>query len=284
MGRRSRSPSKSTGGRSGRARRARPAPTSSRCSRRPAAATCGFTAARGRHAARPRRGHPRGPRPAAGHAPDAPDWPRRDHPARPPRSRLHADGLRPGRDAISQTEDAARWPSAARPTTAMGPSGEATAADVRAMAGIGAGDDVLEIGSAPAVSAASWPVCRHWTGGDVSPNAALRGAGARRSAQRVDRPLNGYDLTGIPDRSLDVVYCTGVFMHLDEWDASATCWTQGGFSRPGGASTSTTSTCWSRKGGRSSWSTSGGSVEAAGQRQPALDAPGAGALPGAGRL
>ena len=30
--------------------------------------------------------------------------------------------------------------------------------------------------------------------------------------------LNGYDLAGIADASQDVVYCTGVFMHLDEWE------------------------------------------------------------------
>jgi SAM-dependent methyltransferase len=30
--------------------------------------------------------------------------------------------------------------------------------------------------------------------------------------------LNGYDLSAFASDSLDVVYCTGVFMHLDEWD------------------------------------------------------------------
>jgi SAM-dependent methyltransferase len=31
-------------------------------------------------------------------------------------------------------------------------------------------------------------------------------------------PLNGYDLSGVADHTMDVVYCTGVFMHLDEWE------------------------------------------------------------------
>ena len=30
--------------------------------------------------------------------------------------------------------------------------------------------------------------------------------------------LDGFDLNGIADTSMDVVYCTAVFMHLDEWD------------------------------------------------------------------
>jgi ubiquinone/menaquinone biosynthesis C-methylase UbiE len=30
--------------------------------------------------------------------------------------------------------------------------------------------------------------------------------------------LNGVDLTGIDSDSVDVAYCSGVFMHLDEWD------------------------------------------------------------------
>ena len=31
-------------------------------------------------------------------------------------------------------------------------------------------------------------------------------------------PLNGVDLTGVHDATIDVAYCSGVFMHLDEWD------------------------------------------------------------------
>jgi ubiquinone/menaquinone biosynthesis C-methylase UbiE len=30
--------------------------------------------------------------------------------------------------------------------------------------------------------------------------------------------VSGYDLAPIPSASVDVVYCTVVFMHLDEWD------------------------------------------------------------------
>ena len=39
-----------------------------------------------------------------------------------------------------------------------------------------------------------------------------------RDEERVVRALNGTDLHGIADQSVDVAYCSGVFMHLDEWD------------------------------------------------------------------
>jgi predicted SAM-dependent methyltransferase len=29
---------------------------------------------------------------------------------------------------------------------------------------------------------------------------------------------NGFDLSGVEDQSIDVVYCTVVFMHLEQWD------------------------------------------------------------------
>jgi predicted SAM-dependent methyltransferase len=29
---------------------------------------------------------------------------------------------------------------------------------------------------------------------------------------------SGYDLAAVPDASVDLVYCTVVFMHLDEWE------------------------------------------------------------------
>jgi ubiquinone/menaquinone biosynthesis C-methylase UbiE len=34
-------------------------------------------------------------------------------------------------------------------------------------------------------------------------------------------PISGYDLKPIPDASVDAVYCTVVFMHLEEWDRYA---------------------------------------------------------------
>jgi SAM-dependent methyltransferase len=124
-------------------------------------------------------------------------------------------------DQASETESAAR-------TSVCGTdddrewarSGEATAGDVRELAGVTASDDVLEIGcGAGRVGRFLAPHCRHWTGADVSQNMLRFAAEALAGLPNVSTALlNGYDLTGIADRSLDVVYCTGVFMHLDEWE------------------------------------------------------------------
>jgi len=124
-------------------------------------------------------------------------------------------------DEISQTEAAARVAvSGTADDDEWARSGEATAGDVRTLAAITADDDVLEIGcGAGRVGRFLAPACRHWTGGDVSPNMLHFAATSLADLPNVSMvPLNGYDLAGVADRSLDVVYCTGVFMHLDEWE------------------------------------------------------------------
>jgi SAM-dependent methyltransferase len=124
-------------------------------------------------------------------------------------------------DEISQTEAAARVAvSGTADDQEWARSGEATAGDVRTLASITATDDVLEIGcGAGRVGRFLAPLCRHWTGGDVSPNMLHFAALALADLPNVSTvPLNGYDLGGVADRSMDVVYCTGVFMHLDEWE------------------------------------------------------------------
>jgi SAM-dependent methyltransferase len=114
------------------------------------------------------------------------------------------------RTSVCGTDDAREW---AR-------SGEATAGDVRELAAVTADDDVLEIGcGAGRVGRFLAPHCRHWTGGDVSQNMLRFASEALADLPNVSTvQLNGYDLTGLADHSLDVVYCTGVFMHLDEWE------------------------------------------------------------------
>lgn len=82
------------------------------------------------------------------------------------------------------------------------------------------GGRVLEIGCGTGrIGAHIAPHCRRWTGADVSVNMlrfARRDLGALGNVNLVR--LNGFDLTGVADCSQDAVYCSAVFMHLDEWD------------------------------------------------------------------
>lgn len=86
--------------------------------------------------------------------------------------------------------------------------------------GLGKDDVVLEIGAGVGrVGAAVAPLCREWIGVDVSENMVghmqrrLAGLGNVRTMA-----TNGFDLAGVPSESVDVVYCTVVFQHLDEWE------------------------------------------------------------------
>jgi SAM-dependent methyltransferase len=101
-------------------------------------------------------------------------------------------------------------------------SGIASAEHLTKVTSITSSDVVLEIGcGAGRVGAKLAPSCREWIGCDVSPNmlafarTALDGLGYTNTKLV---QLNGIDLHGIPDASVDVVYCTAVFMHLDEWE------------------------------------------------------------------
>jgi SAM-dependent methyltransferase len=81
---------------------------------------------------------------------------------------------------------------------------------------------VLEIGcGAGRVGTKLAPLCGQWIGADVSTNMlAFAREGLAESGHRNVSfvHLNGVDLAGVPDASVDVVYCTAVFMHLDEWE------------------------------------------------------------------
>jgi SAM-dependent methyltransferase len=99
-------------------------------------------------------------------------------------------------------------------------SGVATAATLLGALRITHDDTVLEIGcGAGRIGAHLAPHCKRWIGGDVSP-AMLEHAGQELAAlDNVELvQLSGYDLTGIRDASVDAIYCSGVLMHLDEWD------------------------------------------------------------------
>lgn len=102
-----------------------------------------------------------------------------------------------------------------------------TAADtlrvLRETVGVRPDDTILEIGAGVGrVGAALAPFCREWIGADVSRHmlAHIRERLAAFPNVRTV-PLTGYDLSGVESGSVDLVYATVVFMHLDEWERYA---------------------------------------------------------------
>jgi ubiquinone/menaquinone biosynthesis C-methylase UbiE len=81
-------------------------------------------------------------------------------------------------------------------------------------------DRVLEIGCGTGrIGVKLAPRCGHWIGADVSTNMLGHAREALKGQANVSfLHLNGVDLTGVESGTLDVAYCSGVFMHLDEWD------------------------------------------------------------------
>ncbi|HLA00876.1 MAG TPA: class I SAM-dependent methyltransferase [Thermodesulfovibrionales bacterium] len=89
-----------------------------------------------------------------------------------------------------------------------------------ATVGIKPDDEILEIGCGVGrVGMVLAPLCKRWTGCDVSGN-MLKHAAKRLSKFKNVRliEISGFDLKPVPDASVDVLYCTVVFMHLEEWD------------------------------------------------------------------
>lgn len=97
---------------------------------------------------------------------------------------------------------------------------EATLAMLQRLVGVRDDDTVLEIGAGVGrVGDVLAPLCREWVGADVSEKmvAHMRRRLAHHANARAVA-ISGYDLDGIPSNSFDLVYCTVVFMHLEEWD------------------------------------------------------------------
>lgn len=115
-------------------------------------------------------------------------------------------------------------------------TGQATVDLLREFVGIRASDVFLEIGCGVGrVGRALAPLCRTWIGSDISAN--MIGHARRRlhdlsNVQFVE--LSGTGLKEIPDTSVDVVYCTVVFMHLYEWDRCRYVYDAYRVLRPGG--------------------------------------------------
>jgi ubiquinone/menaquinone biosynthesis C-methylase UbiE len=86
--------------------------------------------------------------------------------------------------------------------------------------GIKPTDTFLEIGCGVGrVGQYLAPKVTHWIGCDVSENMLAHAGRRLKGIPNISlRPISGYDLSPIPDSSVDAVYCTVVFMHLEEWD------------------------------------------------------------------
>jgi len=97
---------------------------------------------------------------------------------------------------------------------------QATLGMLQTCVGIHSDDVVLEIGAGVGrVGAMLAPLCKEWIGSDVSEN-MVRHMRRRLAAHSNVRAVttNGYDLSPIASQSVDLVYCTVVFMHLEEFE------------------------------------------------------------------
>jgi SAM-dependent methyltransferase len=99
-------------------------------------------------------------------------------------------------------------------------SGASTADDIVQLAQVGPADTVVEIGCGTGrIGVKLAPRCGRWIGCDVSRNMLAHARETLRGHGNVSFVhLNGLDLAGLEDGSADVVYCSGVLMHVDEWE------------------------------------------------------------------
>lgn len=124
-----------------------------------------------------------------------------------------SDSLANAKMHVSGTEDEA----------ALFQSGIGTTEFLVSNVGIERDDVVLEIGCGVGrVGKHLAPRCRRWIGTDVSPNMLRFTAERLREFQNVELiELSGDGLRPIASASIDLVYCTAVFMHLETWDRYA---------------------------------------------------------------
>ena len=99
-------------------------------------------------------------------------------------------------------------------------TGEETLKFLQERVGIRKDDVVLEIGCGIGrVGKVVAPLCRKWIGCDVASNMLSLAAERLKDLPNVElKEISGYDLKDIADASVDVAYCTVVFMHLEPWD------------------------------------------------------------------
>jgi ubiquinone/menaquinone biosynthesis C-methylase UbiE len=124
-------------------------------------------------------------------------------------------------NSVSKSEDDAKMAVSGYVDEALYQStGESTRNLLINNVGLKADDVVLEIGCGVGRAGAYVaPACKEWIGVDVSEN-MLEHTRKRLSHLKNIRTVagSGYDLAGIESASVDLVYCTVVFMHLDEWE------------------------------------------------------------------
>lgn len=123
--------------------------------------------------------------------------------------------------ALSTTEDQAKLHViGVTEEAALQATGEETLRFLQDSVGIGKDDVVLEIGCGIGrVGKVVAPLCRKWIGCDVASNMLSLTAERLKHLPNVELvEISGYNLSGVADASVDVVYCTVVFMHLESWD------------------------------------------------------------------
>jgi SAM-dependent methyltransferase len=123
--------------------------------------------------------------------------------------------------ALSTTEDQAKLHViGVTEEAALQATGEETLRFLQESVGIRKEDVVLEIGCGIGrVGNVVAPLCRKWIGCDVASNMLSLAAGRLKDLSNVELlEISGYNLSGIADASVDVVYSTVVFMHLESWD------------------------------------------------------------------
>lgn len=145
--------------------------------------------------------------------------------------RLEATAIRTPRSnykatwqALSTTEsDAKMFVASTVEETDLARSAEVTVATLERLVSIRRSDVFLEIGCGVGrVGNALAPRVAQWIGTDISANMlahATKRLNVHGNVRFVE--LSGRALAEIPTASVDVVYCTVVFMHLLEWDRYA---------------------------------------------------------------